>query len=223
VTLAALMVLGGVVALDATSFGQLMLSRPLIAGTLAGALVGAPLEGALVGALLEALSLTVLPVGAANYPDTGTAAVAAAGTLGLAGVDATAHALLLALVYGLAWQRVAGLTVVAGRYMNERIVRAGQPSRARMDTLIELRHVETMLLDVVRGIAVTAAAVLAGVPLLRLAVAHWALPAPIAAVAVSLAAAAVLAGAAPLFAESPRGRVYLVLGLVCGSLLAFAR
>lgn len=222
-TLAALMVLGGVVALDATSFGQLMLSRPLIAGTLAGALVGAPLEGALVGALLEALSLTVLPVGAARYPDTGTAAVAAAGTLGLAGVDPTAHALLLALVYGLAWQRVAGLTVVAGRYMNERIVRAGQPSRERMDALVELRHVESMLLDVVRGVAVTAAAVLAGVPLLRFAVTHWALPAPIAAVAVSLAAAAVLAGAAPLFAESPRGRIYLVLGLVCGSLLALAR
>jgi mannose/fructose/N-acetylgalactosamine-specific phosphotransferase system component IIC len=52
-----LTLLGAVVALDATSFGQLMLSRPLVAGTLAGALVGLPLEGALVGAMLEALSL----------------------------------------------------------------------------------------------------------------------------------------------------------------------
>jgi mannose/fructose/N-acetylgalactosamine-specific phosphotransferase system component IIC len=220
---AALLILGGVVALDSTSFGQLMLSRPLVAATLAGALVGAPFEGCLVGALLEALSLTVLPVGAARYPDTGTGAVAAAGTLGLAAVDPTAPALLLAVVYGLAWQRVAGFTVVAGRYLNERIVRAGQPSRERMDRLIELRHVESMLLDVARGVIVTAAAVLAGVPLLRMAVGVWALPYPAAAAAISLAAAAVLAGAAPLFAETPRGRTFLALGLLCGSLLVLVR
>ncbi|MEX0906780.1 MAG: PTS sugar transporter subunit IIC [Gemmatimonadota bacterium] len=222
-SVAALLVLGGIVALDATSFGQLMLSRPLVAGTLAGALVGAPLEGALVGASLEALSLTVLPVGASRYPDTGTAAVAAAGTLGLAGSEATAPALLLALVYGLAWQRVAGATVVAGRYLNERMVRAGQPSRARMDTLIEHRHLETMLLDVIRGVVITAAAVMAGVPLLLMAIERWALPANMAAVAIAVSTAAVLAGAVPLFAEASRGRAFLVLGLLCGSILALIR
>jgi mannose/fructose/N-acetylgalactosamine-specific phosphotransferase system component IIC len=219
----ALLVLGGIVALDATSFGQLMLSRPLVAGTLAGALVGAPLDGALVGALLEALSLTVLPVGAARYPDTGTAAVAAAGTLGLAGVAATAPALLLAVVYGVVWQRVAGATVVAGRYLNERLVHAGRPSSAGMDRLIEHRHIGSMLIDVTRGVAVTAAAVLLGIPLLRFALAWWSMPDVMAAMAVSIAAAAVLAGMAPLFGGARRPFVFLALGLLCGSILVLTR
>ncbi|CAN5640751.1 hypothetical protein BH23GEM10_BH23GEM10_14080 [soil metagenome] len=222
-SLTLLIVLGGIVALDATSFGQLMLSRPLVAGTLAGALLGAPLEGAMVGALLESISLTVLPVGAARYPDTGTAAVAAAGTLGLAAVEATAPALLLALVYGLAWQRFAGMSVVAGRYLNERLVGAGRPSADRMDRWIEHRHIESMLLDVVRGMAVTAVAVTAGVPLLRFALERWTLPAEAAAVAMSVAAVAVLAGAAPLFTNERRGRTFFVLGLLCGSILTLAR
>jgi mannose/fructose/N-acetylgalactosamine-specific phosphotransferase system component IIC len=222
-SLAALILLGGVVAMDATSFGQLMLSRPLVAGTLAGALLGMPLEGALVGGLLEALSITILPVGAARYPDTGTAAVAAAGTLGMTAAAVTETTLLLAVVYGLAWQRVAGMTVIAGRYMNERMVAAGVPVRARMDRLIEHRHLESMLLDIARGMLVTIAAVVLGVPLLDWAVVHWTLPAAVAAVATSAAAAAVLAGAAPLFTEGRVARVLLAIGLLLGCVLVLLR
>jgi mannose/fructose/N-acetylgalactosamine-specific phosphotransferase system component IIC len=216
----ALIGLGGIVALDATSLGQLMLSRPFVAAALAGALVGQPLEGALVGALLEALSLGILPVGAARYPDTGTAAVAAVGTLGLADVAASAPALLLVVVYGLLWQRISGFSVVGGRYLNERLVLAGNPGeRPRLDRLIEHRHLESMLIDMARGVVITTAALLIGVPLLRVAIDYWALPPIAATLAVSVAAVAVLAGTAPLFAESPRGRLFLLLGLAFGSLL----
>lgn len=219
----ALAVLGGIVALDATSFGQLMLSRPLVAGTLAGALVAMPLEGALVGAMLEALSLSILPVGAARYPETGTAAVAAAGTLGLSGAPATAPVLLLILVYGVAWQRVAGATVVAGRYLNERMVRAGRGNARRMDRMIQYRHLESMLLDIVRGAAVTVVALLIGVPLLRLAVPLWEAPFAVASVAIAMSAAAVLAGTAPLFADTERGRFFFAAGLLFGSVLLLVR
>ena len=58
----------------------------------------------------------------------------------------TPAVLLLALIFGLVWQRLAGLTVVLGRYANERMVRAGRPGPARMDRLIEHRHLETMAL-----------------------------------------------------------------------------
>jgi mannose/fructose/N-acetylgalactosamine-specific phosphotransferase system component IIC len=219
ITVLLIIALGGVVALDATSFGQLMLSRPMVAGILCGAIVGMPLEGALLGALLEALSLGILPVGAARYSETGTAAVAATGALGLATLTPTPGSILLALVFGLLWQRIAGATVVLGRYVNERMVRAGRPGPEQLDRLIELRHIETMLLDILRGVLLTSVALLVGVPLLRIGAPRWTLPAVVAAAAVAAAAATVLAGTAPLFAETKRGRVLLLLGLLCGSLL----
>jgi mannose/fructose/N-acetylgalactosamine-specific phosphotransferase system component IIC len=220
----ALIGLGGIVALDATSFGQLMLSRPFVAATLAGALVGQPLEGALIGALLEALSIGILPVGAARYPDTGTAAVAAVGTFGLAEVVPSAPALLLVVVYGLLWQRISGFSVIGGRYLNERLVLAGRPGeRPRMDRLIEHRHLESMLIDMARGAAITTVALVIGSRLLPLGLAYWALPNIAATLAVSVAAVAVLAGTAPLFADSPRSRAFLLLGLAFGSLLLFVQ
>jgi mannose/fructose/N-acetylgalactosamine-specific phosphotransferase system component IIC len=216
--------LGALVALDATSFGQLMLSRPLVAGTLAGALVGLPLEGALVGAMLEALSLGVLPVGAAKYPETGTAAVLAVGTLGLADIATTPAAILVTVTYGVLWQQLSGGTVIVGRYLNERLVHAGRgDSEPRMDRMIEHRHVASMLLDVVRGALVTIAGLGAGVPLFRLALPHWGMPEWAAAAAVATAAAAVLAGTARLFAESRRGGMMLLGGVLGGAALLLLR
>ena len=216
----ALIGLGGIVALDATSLGQLMLSRPFVAATLAGAITGRPLEGALVGALLEALSIGILPVGAARYPDTGTAAVAAAGTFGLSGVEPNAPVLLLVVVYGLLWQRLSGFSVIGGRYLNERLVHAGEPGRRpRLDRLIENRHLESMLIDMARGVMVTTVALMIGVPLLLLVPSYWALPGIVATLAVSVTAVAVLAGAAPLFADSARRRILLLLGMAFGSAL----
>lgn len=219
----ALIALGGIVALDGSSFGQLMLSRPLVAGTLAGVIVGYPLEGALTGALLEAISLSILPVGASRYPETGTAAVAAAGALGLSGAAATAPALLLALMYGLIWQRIAGGTVVGLRYLNERLVQAGRPHTMDVAALIEHRHVASMALDIMRGIIVTAAALALGVPLLRFAVPHWGLGSVWATLAIAAAGAAVLAGTAPLFMQGARDRAFIIAGLVCGCVLLLLR
>jgi mannose PTS system EIIC component len=219
-----LIALGAMVALDATSFGQLMLSRPLVAGTLAGGIVGMPLEGATVGALMEVLSLGILPVGAARYPETGTAAVAAVGTLGLTGAAPLPGTILLVLMYGLAWQRIFGLTVVAGRYLNERLVHAGEIGLAgRIDRMIERRHVASMGVDLVRGATVTAAALALGVPLLRLALTHWIAAHAAAALAVSIAAAAALAGNARLFGDSRRALLLMLSGVVCGSLILLLR
>jgi mannose/fructose/N-acetylgalactosamine-specific phosphotransferase system component IIC len=216
--------LGALVALDATSFGQLMLSRPLVAGTLAGAIVGMPLEGAIVGALIEVLSLGILPVGAARYPETGTAAVAAVGTLGLTGAAPLPGAILIALMYGLAWQRIFGATVIAGRYLNERLVHAGEIGLAgRIDRMIERRHVASMFVDLGRGALVTALALLLGVPLLRFALAHWVAAQAAAALAVSIAAAAALAGNARLFGDSRRALLLMLTGALCGSLVLVLR
>ncbi len=66
---------GTLVSLDLVSFPQLMISRPLIAGTVSGLILGDVTGGVLVGALLELFALDVFPVGAARYPDYGAGAV----------------------------------------------------------------------------------------------------------------------------------------------------
>src|SRR5579864_1369574 len=67
--------LGGVLGLDVVSFPQAMISRPIVAATLAGALVGQPPSGLLLGAALELIALETLPFGASRYPEWGSASV----------------------------------------------------------------------------------------------------------------------------------------------------
>ncbi len=73
-----LVVWGTLVALDLVSVPQAMLSRPLVAGAVAGWLAGDLEAGLRVGALLELFALDVLPIGAVRYPDYGPATVVAA-------------------------------------------------------------------------------------------------------------------------------------------------
>jgi len=53
VELIPLALLGGILGLDVVSFPQAMISRPLVASTLAGALIGRAPSGLLLGAALE--------------------------------------------------------------------------------------------------------------------------------------------------------------------------
>jgi mannose/fructose/N-acetylgalactosamine-specific phosphotransferase system component IIC len=95
---AALLVLwGALVGLDLVSVPQAMLSRPLVAGTVAGWLAGDFEAGLRVGVLLELFALDVLPIGAVRYPDYGPATVAAA-----------------ALAAGAPWELGLGLSVTLG-------------------------------------------------------------------------------------------------------------
>jgi PTS system mannose-specific IIC component len=52
-----LALLGGVLGLDVVSFPQAMVSRPIVAATVAGALVGAPAAWLLLGATLELVAI----------------------------------------------------------------------------------------------------------------------------------------------------------------------
>jgi len=89
-----LLVWGTVVALDLVSVPQAMLSRPLVAGTVAGWLAGDVEAGLRVGVVLELFALDVLPIGAVRYPDYGPATVAA-----------------VALAAGAPWELGLGLSV----------------------------------------------------------------------------------------------------------------
>lgn len=106
-----LLLWGTLVGLDLVSVPQAMISRPVVAGVVAGALAGDVEAGLRIGVLFELFALDVLPVGAVRYPDYGPATVSAvalgAGTpweLGL-GVSA-ALGLVLAMLGGWSLQVV---------------------------------------------------------------------------------------------------------------------
>lgn len=67
---------GTVVGLDLVSVPQGLLSRPLVAATVAGLLLGNLTGGLMAGMVLELYALDVLPIGASRYPDYSVAAVA---------------------------------------------------------------------------------------------------------------------------------------------------
>ncbi|MEI6740224.1 MAG: PTS sugar transporter subunit IIC [Gemmatimonadaceae bacterium] len=76
-SVAGVAVLAGVLGLDVVSFPQAMISRPIVAATVAGALAGSPVAGLACGAALECLALETLPVGASRYPEWGSASAVA--------------------------------------------------------------------------------------------------------------------------------------------------
>ncbi len=126
---AAMTVLGGALGLDTTAALQLMLSEPLVAGTLAGLVLGDPALGLALGAALQLVWSGALPVGAAPFPDSGPAAVGGVGgafvltRAGVPAATAVAAGLVVALCAGMAGQSLTtwlrrrndGLAAIARR------------------------------------------------------------------------------------------------------------
>ncbi len=115
---------GGIVAVDETSFGQFMISRPVAAGFITGLITGELFFGTLIGALFELLYLDVLPVGGARFPSAGLAAVCAVSLFGLFGFDRLEDAggsiPLFFLFSGLA-ASIGGWLVIKVRKVNTRM------------------------------------------------------------------------------------------------------
>ncbi len=64
-----LCVAAGIFAMDTTVAWQMMLSQPLVCGTLAGLVVGFPEAGVFIGVVLQLLWSGAMPVGARPMPD----------------------------------------------------------------------------------------------------------------------------------------------------------
>lgn len=211
-------VMGGLVGLDTTSFPQVMISRPLVAGTLTGALLGRPAAGLAVGFVMEAFALLVLPVGAARYPESGTATVAAtAAYLTVAPADLMPGALALALAFALGWEWVAGQTVVLLRRANGQLLlkQGGVPARE-----LERRHLTAMALDFVRGAAVAVGGGLLAALLLLLATPLWDLDPGATMAVLAVVTAAMIGTAVPIFGGVRARTSALALGLATGLVLA---
>lgn len=117
---------GTVVGLDLVSVPQGLLSRPLVAATIAGLVLGDVAAGLVAGMVLELYALDVLPIGASRYPDFSVAAVAggvaaalvpdavAAGAAGLVGLP-------MAAVGGWTMQRLRRRNAVSVQRRLERV------------------------------------------------------------------------------------------------------
>jgi len=151
--LIALLVWGTLVGVDLVSLPQMMIARPLVAGTIAGAILGDIPTGLKLGVVFELLQYDILPVGAVRYPEYGPATVAAVATAhASSGVLGLGLGALVGLVTGL----LGGVTINVLRRVNSRIVHAaaltlesGEPK-----ALVRL-HVGALLRDALRAALVT--------------------------------------------------------------------
>lgn len=187
--------LGAVLGLDVVSFPQAMISRPIVAATVAGVFIGEPERGLLIGVVLELVALDTLPFGASRYPEWGSAGVVggalySAATPGMYGAlpAAMLAALLTASISG--WSMVVLRRAIAGKLTRCRdAIEDG--SRPALMSL----HLTGMSLDLLRAGAVTFVAMVVFTPLVRAIVAIWGTE-PDLSRAVVVATAAIVAGGA---------------------------
>jgi PTS system mannose-specific IIC component len=222
-TLVGLAALGAVLGLDVVSVGQGMLSRPIVAATLAGGVLGQPAAGLLAGATLELVALETLPVGASRYPEWGSAAVVG-GALFASNADARAGALALAVLAGMSTAWVGGTSMVALRRLNGQLARASlQPIAAGSGRHVIALQLAGIAADLVRGFALAVVALAVWQPIVRFALARWQTD-PQLTRAVTVAMAATVAGGAvwKFVHAVPRARWLFAGGLAIGLLvLAF--
>jgi len=217
--------LGGVLGLDVVSFPQAMVSRPLVAATVAGALLGEPLAGLLIGVALELIALETLPFGASRYPEWGSASVVGAAIFATNRSTHFAGAMSLGVVAALATTWVGGWTMVKLRQWNA--VWAAKKREAleagARGAVISLQLMG-MTADLARGVLLTAIAYVLLAPLSTWCLARWSIDAQVSRAIVVAAAASVAGGAAwKLFHSTAGARWFFVGGLAVGLFLLFAQ
>jgi len=219
-----LSMLGGLLGLDVVCFPQMMISRPLVGATLAGAFVGDTATGMLVGVTLELIALATLPFGASRYPEWGSAGVVG-GAIAAALHMEPAGTITVGVLATLATAWVGGWTLVKLRQFNAwlaRRKRAGLEAGAR-GTVVGLQLVG-LTSDLLRAMLLTAVAYALLFPVSRAAVGLWSFNEHLSRAVTVGAACAVAAAAAWTIFHSARGaRWYFAGGLALGLLVLALR
>jgi mannose/fructose/N-acetylgalactosamine-specific phosphotransferase system component IIC len=212
-----LLVWGSLVGLDLVSVPQAMISRPLVAGTVAGWLAGDLEAGFRVGVLFELFALDVLPVGAVRYPDYGPATVAATA---LAAGAPWELELGVSAALGLVLAVLGGWSLLVVRRWNARVVQSKAAALAAGESsAIRRLQYGAILRDAFRGFTLT----LLGLVLASTITDSLRLDRPTA-VALTLVAigSALSAAAAGAFRSSGQGvrLKWLLGGMAVGTLIA---
>jgi PTS system mannose-specific IIC component len=184
--------LGGFLGMDVVTFPQAMISRPIVAATVAGAFIGNPTAGLVMGAVLELLALEMLPFGASRYPEWGSASVTAM----LSGRS-------------MVWLRRLNASIAAREHD------ALEMGSGKAVTSLQLFGLSA---DLVRGFTVTLVSMLIFSPLIRAIVASWGTESQYSRAIVVVIVAAVSAGAIwKIFHLVPRARFLFIAGLAIGA------
>lgn len=172
--LLSLALLGGLLALDGTSFGQFMVSRPLMAGVITGWVVGDPIQGLLIGGILEVYFISTFPVGGAEFPEGGPPTLVATAI----GVSVSGAAgVALGVLFGLLLSRLGSLLSRILRKINGRLV--PDPSRQEVTPgRIVAGHLCALSLDFARGCLLTLVGLGLGSAVAFLAADSWPLGMP---------------------------------------------
>ena len=126
--IAFLALMGGVVIVDTTAFGQFLLSQPLIACTILGWLVGDVSSGMLIGIINQLLWLRLVPLGGSVHLQGNFAAIVGGGTTCLllkSGIPGWYGPILVGLTFGILCGHLAGYLVPLHRNWNGWLVSSG--------------------------------------------------------------------------------------------------
>lgn len=219
-----LALLGGLLGLDVVCFPQMMISRPLVGATVAGAFVGDATTGMLLGVTLELIALATLPFGASRYPEWGSAAVVG-GAIAATLHTEPAGTITVGMLATLATAWVGGWTLVKLRQWNAWLARGkrGALEAGSRGAVVGLQLVG-LTSDLLRATLLTAIAYAALFPVARATVALWSFDLPISRAVTVGAASAVAAAAAWTIFHSARGaRWYFAGGLMVGLLFLALR
>jgi mannose/fructose/N-acetylgalactosamine-specific phosphotransferase system component IIC len=212
-----LLIWGSVVGLDLVSVPQAMISRPLVAGAVAGWLANDLEAGLRVGVLFELFALDVLPVGAVRYPDYGPATVVAAA---FAAGTPWELSLGVSAALGLVLAALGGWSLQVVRRWNARAIqRKAAALSAGESSAIRWLQYGGVLRDAVRGFILT----LLGLVLASTITESIRID-RVTAVALTLVSigSALSAGASGAFRSSGRGvrLKWLLAGAIAGTLIA---
>jgi len=217
-----LALLGAVLGLDVVSFPQAMISRPLVAATLASMLLGDPVRGMLVGATLEMFALETLPFGASRYPEWGSAAVVGGGLFAFHD-NASAGALTVAVLAALACAWIGGWSMVQLRKLNAKLARQRHEAvAAGSKRVVEGLQVFGLTADLVRGGVLTAVMLSIFTPLQAYVLGTWNTDPRVSRAVVVGVAASVAAGAVWKVVHAAPGARWLLLGGVAVGLALVA-
>ena len=219
-----LALLGALAGADVVSFPQAMISRPIVAATLAGAMVGNVAGGLTAGAVLELIAVDTLPVGASRYPEWGSASVVG-GALSARYPDKSGAILALAALGALATSWVGGWSMYLLRRANGTWARRRLPAldRGLPRAVIGLQLLG-LFADFVRGGVLTLLAMVVLSTALEWLIPLWSVAAaPSRAVTVGVAAAIAASAAWKVFHGTSGARLLFLGGLTVGLALLIVR
>lgn len=212
--------LGAFLGMDVVTFPQAMISRPIVAATVAGAFIGNAPAGLIMGAVLELLALEMLPFGASRYPEWGSASVVGGALYASEGGD-PAGALAASLLAALMTAMLSGKSMVWLRRRNAtRAARHREELDRGSNKAVTGLQLAGLTGDLVRGFLVTASAMLVFSILMPVIVGTWDTDPRYSRAAVVAIVAAVSAGAMwKIFHGVPRARFLFLTGLIVGAAL----